>query len=193
MVRATPGIEVGERVVFSGRPVIDLVPGAKIKIGDDCDINSVNRGYHVNMFARVKLFADRPGATITIGEQTRIHGSCLHAYSSITVGRRCLIAANCQIFDGSGHDLSFSDVANRINTKGGSRPIVIEDDAWIGANSIILPGVRIGHGSIIGAGSVVTKDVPPMVIAAGNPAKVVRKADTPDAFAHRPDNSPGVG
>lgn len=128
------------------------------------------------MFAPVKLFVDRPRATIIIGEGTRIHGSCLHSYASIEIGKRCLVAANCQIIDGSGHDLSFGDVENRINTKGDCHPIIIEDDVWIGANTIVLPGVRIGKGSVIGAGSIVTKDIPPMVVAAGNPAKVIRVA-----------------
>ena len=58
------------------------------------------------------------------------------------------------------------------------RPIVIEDKAWIGINSTILPGVRIGYGAIVGAGSVVTKDVPPMTVVAGNPAKFIKKIET---------------
>lgn len=53
-------------------------------------------------------------------------------------------------------------------------PIIIEDGCWIGANVVILPGVTIGHGSVIGAGSVVTKDIPPNVVAVGNPCKVIR-------------------
>ena len=54
------------------------------------------------------------------------------------------------------------------------KPIIIEDDVWIGANSIILGGVKIGNGAIIGAGAVVTKDVPPRAIVAGNPAKLIK-------------------
>ena len=61
---------------------------------------------------------------------------------------------------------------NRSATYG--RPIVIEDKAWIGINSTILPGVRIGYGAIVGAGSVVTKDVPPMTVVAGNPARFIK-------------------
>lgn len=175
-LRRMPGLQLGNRVVVSGRPIIDIRPGASIIIGDDCELNSINRGYHVSMFAPVKLFADIPGALITIGEKTRLHGSCLHAYNRIEVGRRCLIAANCQIMDCSGHDLGFNDVQNRIYTKGTSKPVIIEDDVWIGANSIILPGVRIGHGSIVGAGSVVTKEIPPMVVAGGNPARLLKLA-----------------
>jgi acetyltransferase-like isoleucine patch superfamily enzyme len=92
----------------------------------------------------------------------------------ITIGKNCLIAANCQIMDNSGHDLSFDDVANRINTTGVSSPVTIGDDVWIGANCIILPGVTIGQGSVVSAGSVVTKDIPSMVIAGGIPARVLR-------------------
>ena len=67
------------------------------------------------------------------------------------------------------------DPENRSATYG--RPIVIEDKAWIGINSTILPGVSIGYGAIVGAGSVVTKDVPPMTVVAGNPAKFIKKID----------------
>ncbi len=168
------GLEIGQRVTFLGRPIIDIRHGGKVIIKDDVTINSRNYGYHLNMFGPVKLYADRPDAIITIGEKTRIHGTCLHAYSSISIGERCLIASNCQIMDGSGHDFSFDNVKNRINTKGYSQPIVIEDDVWIGTNTIILPGVKICKGSVIGAGSVVAKDIPPMVFATGNPAKVIK-------------------
>ena len=78
--------------------------------------------------------------------------------------------------DGSGHDLSFHDVENRINTTGSTRPVVIEDCVWIGANSIVLPGVRIGKGSVVAAGSVVTQNIPAMVLAGGIPAKTLKTA-----------------
>ena len=57
-------------------------------------------------------------------------------------------------------------------------PFVIEDNVWIGINSTILPGVRIGYGAIVGAGSVVTKDVPAMTIVAGNPARIIKEIET---------------
>jgi len=175
-LRRIQGLELGFGVVIKGKPLIDISFGGKVCIGNEVVLNSINRGYHLNMHSPVKLFADRPNAMISIGDKTRIHGSCLHAYSSISIGARCLIAANCQIIDGGGHDLSFEDVDNRINTEGECRAIVIEDSVWIGANSIILPGVTIGYGSIVASGSIVTKDVPPMVVVGGNPAKVIRTA-----------------
>lgn len=70
----------------------------------------------------------------------------------------------------------FSDVEKPMREQGfkNDKPIIIEDNVWIGTRVILLPGVRIGRGSIIGAGSVVTKDVPPYSVVAGNPAVVVR-------------------
>jgi galactoside O-acetyltransferase len=65
-----------------------------------------------------------------------------------------------------------------------SEPIVVEDKVWIGSNVVVLPGVRIGHGSVIGAGSVVSRDVPPMTVAVGTPCRVVRKI-TDDDLATR--------
>jgi acetyltransferase-like isoleucine patch superfamily enzyme len=174
-------VHVSGKLVVYGMPLIDIKKGARLVIGNNVTLNSRNRGYHINMHSPVKLFADGPGAEIRIGDNTRIHGTCIHATRSITVGRNCLIAGNCQLMDGSGHDLSFSSVENRINTKGISKPIVIEDNVWIGANSIILPGVRIGNGSVIAAGSIVTRDIPPMVVAGGNPARVIKTREQIDA------------
>ncbi|MEW6379984.1 MAG: acyltransferase [bacterium] len=168
------GLHMEGRVIVRGFPLIDISRGASITIGKDVTLNSRNRGYHINLHSPVKLFADRPGAEISIGKNTRIHGTCIHAHRRISIGQGCLIAANTQIFDSSGHDLSFSQVENRIHTTGSPRPIVIEDNVWIGANCIILPGTHIGCGSVIAAGSVVMKSVPSLVIAGGNPARVVR-------------------
>ncbi|WP_425430495.1 DapH/DapD/GlmU-related protein [Chitinophaga niastensis] len=77
--------------------------------------------------------------------------------------------------DGNGHDLSFPDVSNRINTHGTVKPVSIADNVWIGTNVVILPGVNIGEGSIISANSVVHKDIPAMSIAGGNPAVVIKQ------------------
>jgi galactoside O-acetyltransferase len=64
-----------------------------------------------------------------------------------------------------------------------SSPIVIEDKVWIGSNAVVLPGVRIGYGAVIGAGSVVTRDVPPMTVAVGTPARVLREITDADLTA----------
>ncbi|HNQ22608.1 MAG TPA: acyltransferase [Phycisphaerae bacterium] len=174
VLRHRRGVTIKGRVILTGIPMIEVRNGGHITLENEVLLRSDNRGYHVNMHSPVKLLADRPGAEIVIGEQSQIYGSCIHAYHRITIGKRCLVAANCEIFDGSGHEVSFPQVENRIFTKGSSRPITIEDYVWLGCNCIVLPGVTIGRGSVIGAGSVVARDIPPMVVAAGNPAVVVK-------------------
>ena len=166
---------LGKGVSFKRFPNILIDKAAKIEIGNGTIINSSNFGYHINMFAKCKLYADRPGARIRIGSKTRIHGSCVHAYSEILIGNNCLIAANSQIIDGNGHLLSFDQPDNRIHTKDEETPIVIENNVWIAANCIILGGTKIGEGSIITAGNVVKGKVPSRCIYGGNPAKLIKQ------------------
>ena len=173
LLRGQSNITLEGKVSILGSPLIDIRKGSTLTLGDGVILTSRNKGYHFNIPAPVKLFADRPGAEIRIGERTRIAGACLHAQRSITIGKRCLIAGNCQIIDSNGHDLSFPNVERRGNREGASYPIVIEDDVWLGAGSIVLPGVRIGKGSVIVANSVVSASIPSMVVARGNPATVV--------------------
>lgn len=168
-------INLGKNVTFRNRPILSLSKNSTINIGDNVLLNSMNLGYHINMFAPVKLFADGVNAEIHIGKNTRIHGTCIHAQKYISIGSNCLIAANCQIIDNNGHDLSMNDPGNRINTFGIPKHVIIENDVWIGAHSIILPGVTIGEGSVIAAGSIVNKSIPKFSIAAGNPALVIKK------------------
>ncbi len=77
----------------------------------------------------------------------------------------------------AGHSINPEQRAKGIST---SKPITIGKDVWIGANAVICGGVTIGEGSVIGAGSVVTKDIPPMVVAAGNPCRVIREVREDD-------------
>lgn len=118
-------------------------------------------------------FSDRP--TLTIGDNTGIGHDCrIVVAKSITIGKHCRIATGVHIIDSSGHP---SDPEAR---KQGQpppdnevRPVVIEDNVWIGARAMIFPGVTIGEGSVISAGSVVIADVPPYTVVAGNPARRV--------------------
>lgn len=176
MMKKKNNITIGNNVKFRGLPDLSISKGSSLKIGDGTFLNSSNKYYHVNMFSPVKIFAEREGTLISIGKHTRIHGACLHAYKHISIGNRCLIAANVQIIDCNGHETSFDNVSNRINTTSDGIPVVIEDDVWVGTGAIILPGVTIGKGSIIAAGSVVVKSIPSMCVADGNPAKVIKMA-----------------
>lgn len=174
LVSFKQNVIVEGRIRVIGFPIIDVKKGCKVIVGDNVTLNSRNKGYHLNMHSPVKIFADKPGAIIKIGDNSRVHGTCIHAYESILIGKNCLFAANCHIIDCSGHDLSFCNVEERLFTTGKCKPVTIEDGVWVGANSFILPGVTIGKGSIISANSVVVKDIPPMVIAGGNPAVIIK-------------------
>ena len=169
------GLTLDGSVRLRGWPMLTIDPGASVRIGDHVMLDSWNWRHHVNMHSPVKLFVEGPGSEITIGAHTRIHGTCIHACRKVTVGANCLIGANTQIFDANGHELCFPDVQRRAESTARPEPLIIEDHVWIGANCLILPGVRIGRGSVIAAGSVVVKDVPPFCIAGGNPAKVIKQ------------------
>lgn len=173
--KSTGRVTAGDCVIFKGIPHIDVRRGSHIHIGAGVTLNSSPLGYHLNMFSPVKLMVDRNDATIKIGDGTRIHGFCIHAKESISIGARCLIAANCQIMDNNGHDLAADDPSTRIGTTGLIKPVVIDDDVWLGTGVVVLAGVRIGRGSVVGAGSVVTADIPPMVLAGGAPSMVLRQ------------------
>lgn len=170
-----PGVKFCRGAKVRGWPLIEPWPGATIVVEEGAILNSRNRGYHVNMHSPVKLLADRKGATIRIGARTRMHGVCVHATSSVTIGRNCLIAANTQIMDSSGHDLLLERPELRLESKGSSSPVTIGDNVWIGSDCIILPGVTIGDGSVVAAGSVVTGNVPPRAVVGGVPARVIRQ------------------
>lgn len=93
--------------------------------------------------------------------------------ADVMMGPRCILLA-------SNHETSSVDVPMNQQGFRDDQPIIIEDDVWIGAGSVILPGRRIGTGSIVGAGSVVVTDVPPWTVVAGNPARVVKHRRTGD-------------
>lgn len=171
----TMPINLGYNVKFKGIPYILINRTATVSIGNNTIINSSNYGYHLNMHSKCKLYADRPNAIINIGNNCRIHGTCIHAYKRITIGNNCLIAANTQIIDGNGHLLSFDYPHNRLNTKDFGKQIIIEDNVWIAANCIILGGTSIGEGSIITAGSIVKGNIPKNCIFGGNPAKIIKQ------------------
>ncbi|HMR74093.1 MAG TPA: acyltransferase [Polyangiaceae bacterium] len=168
------GLTLDGTILLHGMPTIELVAGGTIRIAEGATLNSDPANYHASMHSPVRLIVSRSGARIEIGRESRVHGSCVHARSGVYIGARCLIAANCQILDSSGHDASFPDVTQRICTTDEPRAIHIEDDVWLGLNVIVLPGVRIGRGCIVAAGSVVAHSLPPMTLCSGVPAVPVR-------------------
>jgi acetyltransferase-like isoleucine patch superfamily enzyme len=105
------------------------------------------------------------GAHASVGIGTVVIGP-------VRIGEHTLCGQHCLI---TGESHQYADPSRPVGEQGFvTEPVVIEENVWIGANSVILPGVRIGRNSVIGAGSVVTKEIPPLCLAAGNPARVIK-------------------
>ena len=107
---------------------------------------------------------------IEIGSRTFInYGSSIAARASVKIGSDCLLGHYTFVMDNDQHDIV------RHTELPQSDPVIIEDHVWIGSKAVILPGVRIGSRAVIGAGSIVTKDIPARCVVAGNPARVLRR------------------
>lgn len=167
-------VSLGRNVTVIDSIIIDLRKNAKLNLGKNILIRSRNRGYHGSMNTRTKIMIDSNGL-ISIGSDTRLYGCCIHASKLITIGERCLIASNVQIFDRNGHDVSLSNPSDRIKTFGKSKSIIIGNDVWLGTNCVILPGTIIGDGSVVMANSVVKGSFPNQSIIAGVPARAIKR------------------
>ena len=127
------------------------------------------------------FFCDH-GHGIHIGEHVYINAGCTFLDGAdITIGAHTLIGPNVQIYTPH-HPLNYME---RRKPEEYSYPVTIGEDCWIGGGTVICPGVTIGDRSIVGAGSVVTKDIPADTLAAGNPARVIRQL-TPDEHTEKP-------
>ena len=128
-------------------------------------------GSDVILKAGTRICPTNPDAKIVIGDYTTIgYDSCLFATVEITVGANCLIAPHCYLVD-SNHGIRRDSLIREQDMS--ARRIEIADDVWIGAKAVILKGVKIGKGAVVGAGSVVSEDVPEYNIVSGNPSTVV--------------------
>ncbi|PQJ36436.1 hypothetical protein BSZ35_11040 [Salinibacter sp. 10B] len=157
-----------------GRPIIQKHRGSQIEMGNGLTLRSWPRSNPLAPTAPVVLSTRRADAAIDIGTNCGFTGTTLVAAEEIQIGNRVLVGGNASIVDFDFHPLTPEARAEDINA-GAAAPIVIEDDVFVGMESLILKGVTIGEGAVVGAGSVVTQDVPPRTVVAGNPATVVRE------------------
>ena len=115
------------------------------------------------------------GATLTIGDNLRMSNSAIYCANQITIGNNVMIGGSCRIWDTDFHPLNALTREQNPNENYNTKPIMIGNNVFIGGFSFILKGVTIGDGAIVGAGSVVSKDVPANEVWAGNPAKFIKK------------------
>lgn len=167
--------EAGHKTTFSpSARIIDTNRGGpcRVRVGSHCRIEG-------------ELLVFAHGGTISIGDWCFIGpGTRIWSGKSITLGNRVLVAHNVNIFDNLTHPIDpmerhqhFQHILEHGHPRDISladAPVVIEDDVWIGAGATILRGVRLGRGAVIGAGAVVTKNVQPLAVVGGCPARVIR-------------------
>jgi acetyltransferase-like isoleucine patch superfamily enzyme len=168
------GIDWGRDWRIFGRPILQKHRGSRIALGDGLTLRSWPRSNPLAPTHPVVFSTRSAQAEIVIGDDCGFTGTTLVADASIRIGNRVLVGGNASIVDTDFHPLTPEGRRDDINA-GTSRPIEIGDDVFIGMNSLILKGVTVGDGSVVGAGSVVSRDVPPHTIVAGNPATVVKE------------------
>lgn len=153
-----------------------------------CDVGEISIGNNTVIRGILMTYPHEGGGKIVFGDDCYVGDHTrIWAGESIYIGNRVLISHSCNIFDSTTHpvdkQLRYLHEKEIVNTGFPSKlydtltqaKIWIGDDVWIGCNCIILKGVTVGEGSIVSAGSVVTKDVPPNVMVGGNPARILKK------------------
>jgi acetyltransferase-like isoleucine patch superfamily enzyme len=157
-----------------GIPIIQKHRQSQMEFGNGLHLRSIVGSNPLGANHPVILSTWRKGANLQIGDYFAMTGGTICCTESITIGNHVGLGANSTVIDTDFHPLT--PEARRIDSSAGkTAPVIIEDEVFIGMNCLILKGVTIGKSSVIGAGSVVTSDVPPGVIAAGNPARVIRQ------------------
>ena len=179
------GIKTGAGISFSGLPYIRRAPGASIHVGANCKLVSRFVANSHGVTRPCYLSAVGPGSRIVLGHDCGLSGTVIAAAESVTLGARVQCGANTLITDNDAHSLDAAIRRKEIEgalprgTNGAiSKPVVIEDDVWLGMGVTVLKGVVIGARSVVGAGSLVTKSIPPGSLAVGAPARVIKSLDS---------------
>ena len=153
------GATLGRRVTLRGRPVVSNQ--GRMTIGD--------RARLVSTVVPLELVT-LPGGHLELGTNVFVnYGTSIVASTHVRIGDDCLIGTHVMVMD-----TDFHRVEDKAWDTGGS-PVILEDRVWLGNRCMVLKGVRIGHDSVVAAGSVVTRDVPPRTLVAGVPAAIVRQ------------------
>jgi acetyltransferase-like isoleucine patch superfamily enzyme len=155
-------VRFGEHVV-AGR--LDIRGPGRVRVGDRSNLYA--------FVGRTRLYTRTPEAVISIGRNVRLNGPTIQAACRIEIGDDALLG-DAIVLDTDMHPVA-TGRRHDPDAEVRSRPIVIERNVWIGGQAAVLPGVTIGEGSVVGFRAVVAADVPPGVVVAGNPARVVRE------------------
>lgn len=173
-----PGFAVGNRPHIWGRFDVMMFPGSVIEIGDDLHMVSSARRSAITLFSRCSLttFAN---ARIEIGAGVGLNGTTITSKKRVVIGDKTMIAPNVIIVDSDFHAQWPPEARFTSSTAADDQEVVIGRNVWIGMNTVVLKGSRIGDNSIVGACSLVSGEIPANVVAGGNPARVIRPLGPP--------------
>lgn len=165
------GIELGEGCVFYGRPVFRRPPGSTLSIARNCVFRSAHWSNLAGVNRPCMVTTLRPGARLHIGRDCGFSGTVIAAADEVVIGDRVFCGANVTVTDTDWHGVH----PGTRHEDGEHAAVRISNDVWLGLNVVVLKGVTIGEATVVSAGSVVSKSLPPGVIAAGQPAAVIRE------------------
>jgi acetyltransferase-like isoleucine patch superfamily enzyme len=160
------GIKIKAGCTFYGIPKFVRFPISYIEVGNNCSFRSGHSSNLIGINHKCIIATHQVGAKIIIGDYCGFSGTVIGAAKEIIIGKHVICGANTVITDFDWHTDRYSSEP---------KPIHIKDNVWLGLNTVVLKGVAIGENTIIGANSLVTKDIPANVIAAGNPCRVIKK------------------
>jgi acetyltransferase-like isoleucine patch superfamily enzyme len=169
------GIDLGKGCKFYGTPILSRSPGSRIDIGDKCVMRSSRRSNLAGIDRPCYISTLCSGAHIQIGKHCGFSGTVVAGAQDICIGNYVMCGANTVVTDTDWHSLD--PHARLLGAAGRSAPVVLEDNVWLGMNVIVLKGVTIGRNTVIGAGSIVSSSIPPNVIAAGQPARIIKSLE----------------
>jgi len=167
------GVGVGKDITVSGPINLSIHWTSTVFVGNQCRINS---GFNVNPVGghrKTGIYVG-PGANLRIGNSVGISNTTIVCMNSIEIEDHAYIGGGCQIYDTDFHSLDHKLRGSKEDCPS-NLPILLGENCFIGGHSIVLKGVSIGDGSVVGAGSVVTKSIPKNELWAGNPARFIRK------------------
>jgi acetyltransferase-like isoleucine patch superfamily enzyme len=166
-------IKIGKSSMFYNRAYFCRHPESEIIIGSHCRFDSTKFKNLIGVNKRCIIATLLPNAKLEIGNLNGFSGVRIGCAENISIGNDCLVGANVTITDSDWHAIDPQERHNEYAQK--TQPVKIGNNVFIGLNSIILKGSEIGDNSVIGAGSVVSGTIPPNVIAAGNPCKIIKR------------------
>lgn len=172
------GARVGSRVVMSGRPIMSVARNSNLELRQGVVLNSGRRSNPLGCPHPCVLRTLGTQAELILGEGVGLSATVICAARSIRVGKNTIMGSGAMVIDTDFHSLGPEETWTN-DFVGTARPVVIGSSVFVGARAVILKGVTIGNRSIIGAGAVVSSDVPADSVAAGNPARIV-KSTNPD-------------